>query len=95
MAPYELPQVIAQIPPPSMDVPMPMRKALLVDGESKAVNYLIWGEYELNKIHGLNCRRNIMLAGTKSMLPSKEKEDPEVPNISKGENNQLKQRQQH
>ena len=49
VAPYELPQVIAQIPPPPMDVPMPIRKALLVDRESKAVNYLIHGEYELNK----------------------------------------------
>ena len=28
---------------------MLIRKALLVDGESKAVNYLIHGEYELNK----------------------------------------------
>ena len=45
---YEVPQVIAQIPPP-MDVPMPIRKALVVDGESKAVNYLLCGEYELNK----------------------------------------------
>ena len=34
IAPYELPQVIAQIPPPPMDVPMPVRKALLVDGEN-------------------------------------------------------------
>ena len=49
MAPYELPQVIAQIPPSPMDVPMPIWKALLVDGENKAVNYLIHGEYELNK----------------------------------------------
>ena len=49
VAPYELPQVIAQIPPPPMDVPMPIRKALLVDGENKAVNYLICREYELNK----------------------------------------------
>ena len=49
VVPYELPQVIAQIPPPPMDVPMPIRKALLVDGENKAVNYLIHGEYELNK----------------------------------------------
>ena len=32
-----------------MDVPMPIRKALLVDGESKAVNYLIHEEYKLNK----------------------------------------------
>ena len=46
--PYELPHVISQIPPP-MDVPMPIRKALLVDVKSKAVNYLIHGEYELNK----------------------------------------------
>ena len=49
VAPYELPQVIAQIPPPPMNVPMPIRKALLVDGENKAINYLIHGEYELNK----------------------------------------------
>ena len=47
IAPYELPQVIAQIPPPPMDVPMPIRKALSVDGESKVVNYLLHGEYEM------------------------------------------------
>ena len=34
IAPYELPQVVAQISPPPMDVPMPIQKALLVDGES-------------------------------------------------------------
>ena len=45
--PYELPPVIAQIPPPPIDVPMPIRKALTVDGESKAVNYLLHGEYEM------------------------------------------------
>ena len=28
---------------------MPIRKALLVDGENKAINYLIRGEYELSK----------------------------------------------
>ena len=49
VVPYELPQVIAQIPPPPMDVPMPIRKALLIDGENKAVNNLLCGEYELNK----------------------------------------------
>ena len=47
--PYELPQVIVQIPPPPMDVPMPIRKALLIEGEIKAVNYLLYREYELNK----------------------------------------------
>ena len=50
VAPYELPQVIAKIPPPPMDVPMPIRKAISVDGESKALNYLLCGEYELNKM---------------------------------------------
>ena len=47
VAPYELPQVIAQIPPSPMDVPMPIQKALLVDGESKVINHLIHGKYEL------------------------------------------------
>ena len=45
--PYELPQVIAQIPPPPIDVPMLIRKALSVDGESKVVDYLLCGEYEM------------------------------------------------
>ena len=49
IAPYELPQVIAQIPPPPMDVPMPVRKALMIDRENKVVNYLLHREYELNK----------------------------------------------
>ena len=49
VAPYELPQVIAQISPPPMDVPMPVRKALMIDGENKVVDYLLCGEYELNK----------------------------------------------
>ena len=47
VVPYELPQVVAQIPPPPMDVPIPIQKALLVDGESKVVNHLIHGEYKL------------------------------------------------
>ena len=37
------------MPPPPMDVPMPVRKALLVEGENKVVNYLLHREYELNK----------------------------------------------
>ena len=49
IAPYELPEVIAQIPPPPMDVPMPVRKALMIDGENKVVDYLLCREYELNK----------------------------------------------
>ena len=41
LAPYELLQVLAQAPPPPMDVPMPIRKALMIDGENKVVNYLL------------------------------------------------------
>ena len=48
VAPYKLPQVIAQIPSPPMDVPMPIRKALQIDnGISKVVSHLIHGEYKL------------------------------------------------
>ena len=47
LAPYELPQVTAQIPPSPIDVPLPIRKALSVDGESKVVNFLLHGEYEM------------------------------------------------
>ena len=45
--PYELPQIIAQIPPPPMNVPMPIRKALSTKGENKTIHYLLRGEYEL------------------------------------------------
>ena len=47
VTPYELPQVVTQIPHPPMDIPIPIRKALLIDGENKTVSYLIHGEYEL------------------------------------------------
>ena len=39
--------MIAQIPPPPINVPMLIRKALTIDGEDKAVNHLLRGEYEL------------------------------------------------
>ena len=77
VAPYELPQVIDQIPPPPMDVPMPIRKALLVDGESKAVNYLLCRKYELNKtLWSKIAEENITLAEIKFMLPFKGKGRP-------------------
>ena len=47
--PYEVPQVVSQIPSPPMNVPMPIRKALTADNEDKVVNHLIRGEYELTK----------------------------------------------
>ena len=50
LEPYELPQIIAQIPPPPKDVPMLVRKALTIDGEEKVINHLLRGEYELTNI---------------------------------------------
>ena len=47
LMPYELPQIIAQIPPPPINVPMPFRKALTTEGENKTIHYLLHGEYEL------------------------------------------------
>ena len=45
--PYELPQIIAQIPPPPIDVPLFIRKALSFNGEEKVINHILRGEYEL------------------------------------------------
>ena len=39
--PYESPQVIAQIPPPPIDVPILIRKALSIDGEEKVINHML------------------------------------------------------
>ena len=50
LSPYELPQTIAQIPPPPMNVPMPIRKALDTDGKNKTIHYLLRGDYELNNM---------------------------------------------
>ena len=39
LEPYEIPQVVSQIPPTPMNIPMPIRKALTVDDEDKVVNH--------------------------------------------------------
>ena len=41
LEPCELPQIIAQIPPPLIDVPMLIRKALTIDGEEKVINHIL------------------------------------------------------
>ena len=60
LSPYELPQVIAQIPPPSIDVPMPIRKALTIDSESKVINHLLCGEYEMTNTSWSKLQKNIV-----------------------------------
>ena len=48
LSPYELPQIVAQIPSPPMNVPMPIRKALATKGENRTIHYLLCSDYELN-----------------------------------------------
>ena len=50
LSPYELPQTIAQILPPPINVPMPVRKALAMDEENKTIHYLLCSDYELNNM---------------------------------------------
>ena len=76
IAPYELPQVIAQIPPPPMDVPMPIRKALSVDGESKVVNYLLHGEYEITNTSWSKLQKKYNLSKNKIYSVVKGKRRP-------------------
>ena len=86
--PYELPQVIAQIPPPPIDVPMPIRKVLMVDGKSKAVDYLLHGEYEMTNTSWSKLQKKYNLSKNKIYSALKEKEDPEDCNTDKRENKQ-------
>ena len=74
--PYELPQVIAQISPPPIDVPIPIRKALTVDGESKAVNYLLHGEYEMTNTSWSKLQKNYNLSKNKIYSALKGKRRP-------------------
>ena len=76
LAPYELPQAIAQIPPPPIDVPMPIRKALSVDGESKAVNYLLRGEYEMTNTSWSKLQKKYNLSKNKIYSALKGKRRP-------------------
>ena len=76
LAPYELSQVIAQIPPPPIDVPMPIRKALSVDGESKAVNYLLRGEYEMTNTSWSKLQKKYNLSKNKIYSALKGKRRP-------------------
>ena len=65
VAPYEPPQVIAQIPPPPIDVLIPSRKALQIDGERKLVSHLIHGEYELTNTSWLKLQKKYCVSRDK------------------------------
>ena len=68
--------VIAQIPPRPMDVPMPIRKALSVDGESKVVNYLLHGEYEITNTSWSKLQKKYNLSKNKIYSALKGKRRP-------------------
>ena len=76
IASYKLPQVIAQIPPPPIDVPMAIRKALSVDGESKMVNYLLHGEYEMTNTSWSKLQKKYNLSKNKIYSALKGKRRP-------------------
>ena len=76
--PYELPQVIAQIPPPPMDVPMPIRKALTINGEHKVVNHLLHGEYEMTNTSWSKLQKKYSLSKNKIYSALKGKRRPRV-----------------
>ena len=76
LEPYEIPQVIAQIPPPPIDVPMPIRKALTIDGEDKVVNNLLHGEYELTNTSWSKLQKKYSLSKNKIYSALKGKRRP-------------------
>ena len=74
--PYELPQINAQIPPPPIDVPMPIRKALTIDGESKVVNHLLHGKYEMTNTSWSILQKKYSLSKNKIYSALKGKKRP-------------------
>ena len=76
LTPYELPQVIAQIPPPPVDVPIPIRKALSMDGEDKVINYLLHGEYEMTNTSWSKLQKKYNLSKNKIYSALKGKRRP-------------------
>ena len=78
-----------------MDVPMPIRKALLVDRESKVVNYLLYGEYELNKTSWSKLEKKYNVSRNKIYAALKGKRRPGGSQYQQRRKRKLKQRQQH
>ena len=77
MSLYELPQIIAQIPPPPINVPMPVRKALAMDGENRTIHYLLHGDYELNNMSWNQLQQKYKVSHDTVYTALKGKEDQE------------------
>ena len=76
LKPYEVPEVIAQIPPPPIDVPMPIKKALTIDGEDKVINHLLHGEYEMTNTSWSKLQKKYSLSKNKIYSALKGKRRP-------------------
>ena len=90
LLPYELPQIIAQIPPPPMNVPMPIWKALAT--EEKIKQYITSYVVNMNLIiilHGLVCSRSKTFPVILYTQLLKEKEDLVVHNTNRKEKEHL------
>ena len=74
--PYEIPQVIAQTPPPPIDIPMPIRKALTIDGENKVVDHLLCGEYKMTNTSWSQLQKKYSLTKNKIYSALKGKRRP-------------------
>ena len=85
LTPYELPQMIAQIPPPPIDVPMPIRKAFPLKVKIKL--FIIYCVVNMNLLipHGLDYSKSTMYPIIQCIQPSKEKEDLAVHSINRKE----------
>ena len=76
LEPYEIPKVVAQIPPPPINVPLPIRKALTVDDEDKVVNHLLCGEYELTNTSWCKLQKKYSLTRGRIYITLKGKRRP-------------------
>ena len=74
---------------------MPIRKALLVDGESKAVNYCLQREYGLNKTSWSKLPKKYNVSRNKIYTALKGKGRPGGSSIDKRENKWSNQKKQH
>ena len=57
LSPYELSQIVSQIPPPPMNVPIAIRKSLATEGENRTIHCLLCSDYELNNTSWTNLQQ--------------------------------------
>ena len=78
-----------------MDVPMTVRKALMIDGENKVVNYLLHGEYELNKTSWSKLQKRYNISKNKVYATLKGKGTPGGSQYHHQKKKKLKWKLQH